>query len=56
MASRRHTHGLQAEDSLRALIAAPLENPQMRIVPIVVLTSSAEDPDLRTVYELGANS
>jgi len=27
-----------------------------RNIPVVVLTSSAEDPDIRTCYELGANS
>jgi two-component system response regulator len=25
-------------------------------IPVVVVTSSAEDPDIRTAYELGANS
>ncbi|MBA4056739.1 MAG: two-component system response regulator [Marivirga sp.] len=29
---------------------------QMRSIPVVVLTSSAEDPDIKTCYELGANS
>lgn len=27
-----------------------------RSIPVVVVTSSAEDPDMRTAYELGANS
>jgi two-component system response regulator len=27
-----------------------------RTIPVVVVTSSAEDPDIRTAYELGANS
>ncbi|MCW3072863.1 MAG: two-component system response regulator [Bacteroidetes bacterium] len=27
-----------------------------RSIPVVVLTSSAEDPDIRTCYELGVNS
>jgi len=31
-------------------------NPQTNNIPIVVVTSSAEDPDIKTAYELGANS
>ena len=31
-------------------------NPQTKTIPIVVLTSSAEDPDIKSCYELGANS
>ena len=27
-----------------------------RRIPVVIVTSSAEDPDLRTAYQLGANS
>ena len=27
-----------------------------RAIPVVVVTSSAEDPDMRTAYDLGANS
>ena len=27
-----------------------------KVIPVVVLTSSREDPDIRTCYELGANS
>ena len=27
-----------------------------RSIPVVVVTSSAEDPDMRTAYDLGANS
>lgn len=29
---------------------------QTRAIPVVIVTSSAEDPDMRTAYELGANS
>jgi two-component system response regulator len=29
---------------------------QTRSIPVVIVTSSAEDPDMRTAYELGANS
>lgn len=32
------------------------ENPLTRTIPIVVLTSSREDPDVRRCYELGVNS
>ncbi len=31
-------------------------DPVMKIIPVVVLTSSAEDPDIKRCYELGANS
>ncbi|MFI5150313.1 MAG: response regulator [Bacteroidia bacterium] len=31
-------------------------DPNTRSVPVVILTSSAEDPDIRKAYELGANS
>jgi CheY-like chemotaxis protein len=31
-------------------------DPLMRVVPIVVLTSSREEPDLRRCYELGVNA
>jgi len=37
---------------LRALKA----DDRTRSIPVVVVTSSAEDPDVRTAYELGANS
>ena len=41
--------GLQVLRALR-------EREETRTVPVVVLTSSAEDPDLRAAYALGANS
>ncbi len=31
-------------------------NPETRSVPVVMVTSSNEDPDIKTAYELGANS
>jgi two-component system, response regulator len=31
-------------------------DPAMKDIPIVVLTSSAEDPDIKKCYDLGANS
>ena len=30
-------------------------NPRMRTIPVIVVTSSAEDPDIKAAYELGAN-
>jgi two-component system, response regulator len=32
------------------------EDERTRLVPVVMVTSSREDPDIRTAYELGANS
>ena len=31
-------------------------NPRTRVLPVVVLTSSREEPDIATAYELGVNS
>lgn len=31
-------------------------NEATRLIPVVVVTSSAEDPDIKLAYELGANS
>jgi two-component system, response regulator len=42
-------NGLEA---LRAMKASE----QTRSIPVVVVTSSAEDPDIRTAYQLGVNS
>ena len=41
--------GLEVLRRLRA-------DPQLALMPIVVMTSSREQPDLRTAYELGANA
>lgn len=41
--------GLQVLEELKA-------DPILRTIPIVVLTSSKEDPDLKRCYDLGVNS
>lgn len=43
---------LNGLEVLRAL----KENAQTRAVPVIVVTSSAQDPDIETAYRLGANS
>ena len=32
------------------------QNPQTQHIPVVMVTSSREDPDMKTAYRLGANS
>jgi two-component system response regulator len=32
------------------------DDDRTRVIPVVIVTSSAEDPDVRTAYQLGANS
>ena len=43
--------GLGGIDVLRAIKS----DPQLKAVPVVMLTSSNQDTDLKTCYELGAN-
>jgi two-component system response regulator len=31
-------------------------DPRIKMIPVVILTSSAEDPDIKEAYKLGANS
>ena len=38
------------------VLQAIKNNPQTRTTPVVILTSSKEDPDIKQCYELGANS
>jgi two-component system response regulator len=32
------------------------DDPRLRTIPVVIVTSSAEDPDMQAAYQLGANS
>ncbi|MCW3104124.1 MAG: response regulator [Bacteroidetes bacterium] len=38
------------------VLAKVKSDPRTKAIPVVVLTSSAEDPDIKKCYELGANS
>lgn len=38
------------------VLKAIKSDPRTRAIPVVILTSSAEDPDIKTCYDLGANS
>jgi two-component system, response regulator len=38
------------------VLAKIKSDPETKTIPVVVLTSSAEDPDIKKCYELGANS
>lgn len=42
-------NGLQVLEKIKS-------DPRTRSIPVVILTSSAEDPDIKKSYELGANS
>ena len=42
-------NGLEVLKAIRAC-------PETRSIPVVMVTSSAEDPDLKAAYQLGANS
>lgn len=42
-------NGLQVLEQLK-------RDPATQTIPVVILTSSAEDPDIKRCYELGANS
>jgi two-component system response regulator len=42
-------HGLEVLERVKG-------DPRTKIIPVVILTSSAEDPDIKRSYELGANS
>jgi two-component system response regulator len=38
------------------VLAKIKSDPRTKLIPVVILTSSAEDPDIKKCYELGANS
>lgn len=38
------------------VLQALKSDPRMKVIPVVILTSSEEDPDIKKSYELGANS
>jgi two-component system, response regulator len=38
------------------VLRALKQNEQTRTIPVVIVTSSREDPDIKTAYDLGANS
>ena len=38
------------------VLHAVKSDPRMKVIPVVILTSSEEDPDIKKSYELGANS
>jgi two-component system response regulator len=38
------------------VLRAIKQDPRTRIIPVVIVTSSREDPDIKAAYELGANS
>ncbi|MEO8356443.1 MAG: response regulator [Chloroflexota bacterium] len=42
-------NGLEVLSAIRA-------DPRTQTIPVVIVTSSAEDPDVKTAYQLGANS
>lgn len=42
-------NGLEVLQSIR-------ENPRTQVIPVVILTSSREEPDIARAYELGVNS
>lgn len=38
------------------VLAELKSNPETKVLPVVIISSSREDPDIKTAYELGANS